>query len=68
MMLTELQQAAVDAIKVAIPSLAQCEIYGGQFGGQTGRKVAIHAPAVFVTMLGCKPVSDPGIEGQMDIF
>jgi len=67
MTLTGLQQAAVDAIKTDIPSLSQCEIYGGQFTGQPGSRVAIHAPAVLVTMLGCKPVSDPGIEGQMDV-
>jgi len=65
--LTGLQQAAVDAIKAAIPTLAQCEIYGGQFSGQPGSRVAIHAPAVLITILGCKPVSDPGIEGQMDM-
>jgi len=67
MTLTGLQQAAVDAIKVAFPSLAQCEMYGGQLTGQVGSRVAIHAPAVLVAALGCKPISDPGIEGQMDM-
>jgi len=67
MTITELQQAAVDAITAAIPSLSQCEIYGGQFGSNLGDRVAIHAPAVLVAALGCKPISDPGIAGQMDI-
>jgi len=35
MTLTGLQQAAVDAIHAAIPTLAQCEVYGGQFSGNT---------------------------------
>jgi len=63
--LTELQAAAVAGIKVAIPSLAQCEPYAGQFSGDAGSRVAIHAPAVLVAMLGCKPLSDPGT-GQFD--
>jgi len=67
MTLTELQSAAVTAIKTAIPTLAQCEIYGGQFAGEHGNRVAIHAPAVLIAGLGARPVTDPGIDGQMDV-
>jgi len=65
MTLTELQTAAVAGIKAAIPSLAQCEPYAGQFAGDPGSRIAIHAPAVLVATLGCKPLSDPGT-GQVD--
>ncbi len=64
--LTELQSAAVAGISAAIPSLAQCEPYAGQFAGDAGGRVAIHAPAVLVAILGCKPLSDPGT-GQFDV-
>jgi len=65
--LTELQQAAVDAIHAAIPSLLQCESYGGQFAGEHGNRIAIHAPAALIATLGCKQLSDPGVDGQMDV-
>jgi len=67
MTLTELQSAAVAAIKAAIPTLAQCEVYGGQFAGEHGQRTAIHAPAVLVAVLGVKTISDPGVDGQMDV-
>jgi len=66
MTLTELQDAAVAGIHAAIPALAQCDPYAGQFAGDAGSRVAIHAPAVLVAMLDCNPLSDPGT-GQFDV-
>jgi len=67
MRITEFQNIIVSAIHKALPNIKQCEIYGGQFDGEHGQRVAIHAPAVFVAARSTLAISDPGITGQMDI-
>ncbi len=66
MTLTGLQQAIIDHIRANVSDLSQCEAYGGQFEPDGGRQAAIHAPAVFVDILECLPISDPG-SGEMDV-
>lgn len=64
--ITELQTAVVTGVAAAIPDLHQCEMYGGQFSGEPGKRTVIHAPAVFIAALGSKALADPGT-GEMDM-
>ncbi len=66
--LTELQDAAVAHIKAKAPGLRQCAPYAGQFAGEPGARVAIHAPAVLVAALDARPASPADVgDGRMDV-
>ncbi len=64
-MITTVQEAAIAAL-AAIPGVAQCKPYDGQFSGGTTRKVAVKAPAIFVAVLSAVPDADPGTD-QLDL-
>ena len=67
MMLTELQAAAVTHIRARVKGVRQCAPYAGQFAGEPGARVAIHAPAVLVAVLDARPASPADVgDGRMD--
>jgi len=63
--LTQLQSAVVAALK-ALPGVVQCELYGGQFAGEPGSRVAIHAPAILIELTDGRPSAEPGT-GELDL-
>jgi len=54
----EIQQAAVAAIKTALPQLATCAAYAGEFSGGDLQRASVQSPAVLVACLSCTRSGD----------
>jgi len=57
---TQLQQAAVDHLKIALPGLRSCDLYAGEFAGGELSRASLAAPAVLVACLGATRGADHG--------
>jgi len=49
----DMQQAAVAAIKAAVPGILTCAAYAGEFSGGDLQRASVQSPAVLVACLGC---------------
>lgn len=60
-----IQRAAIEAVKAAIPTLATCAQYAGEFSGGELSRASVQSPAVLVACLGI--TRDSGVDcGQVD--
>ncbi len=62
---TQTQQAAVAALKQALPGLRTCEVYAGEFSGGELSRGSLAAPAVLVACLGATRGDEHG-SGEYD--